>query len=107
MSGCHIRSDAESPPRRASTPFLVSDRWGYAPAGAWGRQEVYDLVDDPLATTDVAAEYPEVVADLHHLFMSHLVAHGAPPETLSLWKNAESRAGRAGSWAIDYPHQTL
>jgi len=107
VSGCHTRSDGEAPPRRASTPFLVTDRWGYAPAGAWGTPELYDLADDPLATTDVSAENRELVADLHQLFLSHLTAHKAPDDLVSLWGRAGTSGAGSGAWAIDYPHPTV
>ncbi len=103
VTGCFLAPDGSTPPRRASTPFLVTDRWGYAPVGAYGRPELYDLTGDPLAEHDVAADNPEVVGELHELFLAHLKEHRAPEEVLDLWRVPLEGDGGGGSWAIDYP----
>ena len=107
VSGCFARSDGTEPPHKASTPFLVTDRWGYAPVGARGAPELYDLSDDPLATTDLAAEHPDVLVELHELLLAHLSAHGASETTLSLWQSAGQGNTGSGSWAIDYSTREL
>ncbi len=73
-------------PARSSTPFVVTDRWGYAPVGAYGKPELYDLAADPLATDNVAAGNEGIAADLHDLFMDHLSAHQASERFLALWR---------------------
>jgi len=103
VTGCHVRVEGDAPPRRCSTPFLVTDRWGYAPVGALGRPELYDLAADPLAATDVARENASVVAELHGLLLQHLYDHGAPDPLLKLWECARSDPKSSGAWAIDYP----
>jgi hypothetical protein len=86
---------------------LVTERWGYAPVGAWGRPELYDLQVDPLAGTDIASEHASVVDDLHALFLDHLAAHRAPEALLSMWQDVPGRDGSGGLWAIDYPKDTI
>jgi len=87
VSGCHIRARDGQPPRKATTPFLVTDRWGYTPVGAYGRCELYDLASDPLAETDVVADHPDQIADLYDLLLSHLVDHAAPHQVVRIQIN--------------------
>ena len=101
VSGCHVRPANNVPPRKAVTPFLVTQEWGYAPVGARGRCELYDLRTDPLATTDVARDHPEVLIELHELLLTHLQEHGATEEMRCLWH--QDTLGAGGDWAIDYP----
>ena len=102
VSGCHVGAGGAAPPRKAVTPFLVTDRWGYAPVGALGRPELYDLSSDPLATSDVAAENGELLSELRDEFLSHLAAHGASKAFLSLWRTGSGGSTDGGAWAIDY-----
>jgi arylsulfatase A-like enzyme len=106
VTGCFVRAEGDARPRKACTPFLVTDRWGYAPVGARGTQELYDLTRDPLAETDVAGEHPRVVAALHGRFIAHLREHRAPEPTIALWHSAADEAAR-GSWAVDYPGEAV
>jgi hypothetical protein len=105
VSGCYVRPENNAPPRKATTPFLVTRQWGYAPVGARGRCELYDLHADPLATADVARDHPEVLAELHEMLLAHLEAHGATEEMRCLWH--EDALGAGGDWAIDYPRADL
>jgi arylsulfatase A-like enzyme len=102
VSGCHIQTEGSNPPRQASTPFLVTDRWGYAPVGAQGRPELYDLSVDRLAARDVAADHEAEVHGLHELFLQHLSKHGAPDEVMALWARSSGNETGGGAWAIDY-----
>ncbi|NOZ20907.1 MAG: sulfatase-like hydrolase/transferase [Planctomycetes bacterium] len=104
VSGCCVRSKEGKRPRKAVTPFLVTREWGYAPVGAYGRRELYDMTKDPLAANDIAAENEGVVAEMHELFLSHLREHGASEEFMALWGDAKEGAGE---WAIDYPDKTV
>ena len=83
VSGHHLAEQGAL--NRAVTPFLVTDRWGYAPVGAWGKPELYDLSVDPLAATNLVKD-SNLLIDLHELFIAHLSAHQASEEFLSLWK---------------------
>ena len=102
VSGCHVRAPGGMPPRKATTPFVVTDKWGYAPVGAYGRPELYDLTADPAAEQDVAADHARVVADLHDLFMQYLADYRAPEAFRSLWKDVPGQKPGEGKWAIDY-----
>lgn len=104
VSGCHAKAKGQERPRKAVTPFLVTDRWGYAPVGAYGRPELYDLTRDPLAAQDVAPDHGKMAAELHDLFLSHLSRHGASAECIALWGSAKEGGG---TWAIDYPEKVV
>jgi arylsulfatase A-like enzyme len=106
VSGCHIRTRDGQPPREAVTPFLVTDRWGYTPVGAYGRCELYDLEADPLAETDIAADHPEQIVELYELFLAHLGQHNASEDMLALWQRTGLDQA-TGTWAIDYPSKTV
>ena len=99
VSGCHIKS-SDSRPKRATTPFLVTEKWGYAPIGEVGLPELYDLTSDPLAKKNIAEGNLEILSELQQLFLSHLSDHKAPDNFLSLWKQNDRTS--SGSWAIDY-----
>jgi hypothetical protein len=86
---------------------LVTDEWGYAPVGAYGRSELYDLSGDPPAERDVAADHPQVVADLNNLFMQHLAEHGAGDAFRALWQDVPGQKPGQGKWAIDYDAGTI
>lgn len=106
VSGCCIKAEGDARPRKAVTPFVVTAKWGYAPVGAQGRQELYDLTADPLAETDVADGNEAVMAELHGLLVEHLREHNASDATIALWESAADEATK-GSWAIDYPEATI
>ena len=91
VSGSFIRGGGEGIPAEAVTPFLVTERWGYAPMGAEGQAELYDLTTDPLAETDLAADHADVVADLHERLLAHLAEHDAPEGALALWRGVGPR----------------
>ena len=103
VSGCNLKSPDSTPPRRSTTPFLVTDQWGYAPVGVHGKPELYELGVDPLATDDIADQNELIVNELHSLFISHLMQYQASEEFLSFWQKSPDNQVAGGSWAIDYP----
>ena len=102
VTGTHIGSRNGTVPRRATTPFLVTERWGYAPVGAYGTPELFDLTIDPIATNNLAEDNAALVTELHQLFMAHLLEHNVPENFLALWQELPTGDGR-GKWSIDYP----
>ncbi len=73
-------------PDNANTPVLYTEKWAYAPIGAAGRPELFDLDTDPLAEHDVAAENPKIVADLHAKLLGWLREMDAPPEAIEVFQ---------------------
>ena len=102
VSGCHIADPDGGLPRRATTPFLVTDQWGYAPVGADGRPELYDLSSDRLARNNIAAGQSDTLDDLHGLFLAHLAENNAPDDVVAIWSRSGGGGNLEGKWAIDY-----
>jgi len=106
VSGCRIRAkETGSIPRNATTPFLTTTKWGYAPVGANGTPELYDLSVDPMAANNIAADNEDVVKEMHELLISHLKEYNAPDDTLKCW-GKNPRLNADGTWAIDYGEET-
>ena len=103
VAGCCIQAQGEGRPKKCSTPFLVAGKWGYAPVGAYGKQELYDLTNDPLAAQDVAEGNEAVIAELHARFIQHLRDHCATDAFTALWERPEDGSQGLGAWAVDYP----
>ncbi|HIE29453.1 TPA: hypothetical protein EYP66_19465 [Candidatus Poribacteria bacterium] len=102
VSGCHLRTNQPGAiPRKATTPFLVTSKWGYAPVGANGAPELYDLSADAMAVDDIAVENEVVVKEMHELLISYLQEHNAPEDALNFW-GKNPRLDADGTWAIDY-----
>jgi hypothetical protein len=80
---------------------MVTRKWGYAPVGASGSPELYDLTVDPLAKDDLADQNGGIVREMHELFLAHLRDNDAPADALSCW-GANPRQSVDGTWAIDY-----
>lgn len=101
VSGSHIslKGSASGIPPSATTPFLVTKPWGYAPVGAGGAPELYDISKDPYATQDLAGDNRAVVKEMHGIFLQHLRDHNADDESLKMWESPGTGEGR---WAIDY-----
>jgi len=85
VAGSFAGAGAQQVPARASTPFVVTEKWGYAPIGAHGREELYDLAGDPLAEKDVAAAHPDILREMRGLLARHLQECDAPADAMNLW----------------------
>jgi len=109
VTGCYASPEDQSGlvPRKASTPFLTTYEWGYAPIGAQGSPELYNLVDDPLARNNVIADNLGVAREMQSLLHEHLLVHNAPPQTFELWQPLSQKDLPGGEWAIDYPRSEL
>lgn len=101
VSGCFATAEGGAPPRKCTTPFLTTSSWGYAPVGADGTPELFDLVDDPYAENNLMAEKGDLIPVLHELLVAHLEEHGAPDACRRLWSGA-ARGDADGKWAADY-----
>ena len=73
-------------PRECITPALYTDRWCYAPVGADGQAELYDLDDDPYAETNVAGQNGRIVRQLHGQFVAWLRDVDAPAGVVALFE---------------------
>jgi arylsulfatase A-like enzyme len=82
----------ETLPERAVTPFVVSKRFGYTPAGPDGRPELYDLAVDPLATVNVIDDYPTALREMHDRFLVYLHDHEVDEAQIGLWERHASAA---------------
>jgi len=100
VAGCFSRGKDGKVPAHCSTPFVVTERWGYTPIGATGKPELFDLEADPLAADNVIGEDPATARDLHALLAEHLKTCQAPGEVVDLW--TKSAGSGEGSWSIDY-----
>jgi hypothetical protein len=80
---------------------VVTEKWGYAPVGANGKPELYDLGSDPLADNDISAYNEDVVNEMHDLFISYMDDFDAPEDAMKCW-GRNPRLNADGSWAVDY-----
>jgi len=108
VTGCHLKPQpgAKTPRNKATTPFLITREWGYAPVGAEGLPELYDLRKDPQAETNVAPQRPAELRELHKLFLAHLREHQAPADVLALWEHTPEAAAQRKP-AADYDRPTF
>ncbi len=102
VSGCHILDCKSGIPRRATTPFLITEQWGYAPLGAYGENEIYHLSSDSLAENDLSQHNNNLIKELYHLFKEHLIQNHASEELISLWDKRRWQKPSGGKWATDY-----
>jgi arylsulfatase A-like enzyme len=88
IAASHIRGDGPKVGRwgKAVTPVLYTTRWAYAPVGAEGERELYDLDRDPGAARNVACRHPRVVEHLHAQLLGWLEGVGVPGEVAALFR---------------------
>lgn len=72
--------------KNATTPFLVTDKWGYTPVGQKGKAELYNLVEDQLAEHNIIKGNEKAACKLHEIFKDCLKREGATEEFISLWE---------------------
>jgi arylsulfatase A-like enzyme len=85
VSGSFSRGGPDALSANATTPFVVSGRWGYTPVGPTGDAELYDLQDDPFADTNVIAGNGNQAKEMREALVSHLQRHRASDTILKLW----------------------
>ena len=83
ISASFLRRDSDAWPSKRVTPVLYTDKWAYAPIGADGGCELYDLIGDPNTERNVAAEHPALVRDLHERLIAWLHEIDAPQEAIA------------------------
>lgn len=102
ICGCYTFSkEAGSVPAKASTPFVITSKWGYAPVGANGTPELYDLTIDPLAENDIASDNEDVVKQMHEKLIEYIKGHHPSENTLLCWSKSP-HLNTDGTWAVDY-----
>jgi arylsulfatase A-like enzyme len=67
-----------------TTPVLYTARWAYAPAGARGTPESYNVIRDPGAVKNLAGNHPWIVARHHAMLLNWLREMGAPEDTIAV-----------------------
>ena len=70
-------ADGAMPPESV-TPVLYTPEWAYAPVGAQGTPELYDLRSDAEAQHNIAPDNPARVAEMRDLFGTWLEQMDAP-----------------------------
>jgi arylsulfatase A-like enzyme len=75
-----------------NTPFVITDRWGFAPVGTKGKPELYDLKNDPRAEHSVYDDNRSTAKDLLDLFYEHLREANATEEVSEFWQDAVDAA---------------
>ena len=102
VSASHLRPQPSGGvDRKATTPFVATLDWGYAPVGSAGSAEVYDLRADPLAADNLIRTHRDQAAAMHELFLTYMREHGAPSEIVDAWQRAPERASDGRS-VVDY-----
>ena len=88
VSGGFLRltEDGRIPPK-ATTPVIYTEDWAYAPVGPERERQLFDLKADPYAETNIAADHPDRVKDLHERFTTWLQDLDSPTETLDLLRD--------------------
>ena len=75
-------------------PVLYTERWAYAPIGADGQRELYDLDIDPLAAKEIGFGRSDMLEKLHGQLVTWLNEIGVPPEQTARF-DGEDKARRA------------
>ncbi|MBN1350213.1 sulfatase [candidate division KSB1 bacterium] len=87
ISGCHFKPLNAAIPEKSNTPFLVTDRWGFAPIGAAGKPELFDLNEDALAARNIADNNRKLISELSTLFTDYLKSSNAPESMIRSFEN--------------------
>jgi arylsulfatase A-like enzyme len=77
-TGCFLRNKDGAVPAKATTPVVYTHKWAYAPIGAQGTAELFDLDVDPYAETNVIADHAEVAREMRDNLLQWLREIEAP-----------------------------
>lgn len=84
VSGSLLRlSEGGTLPKKCVTPVLYTKKWAYAPIGAEGQRELFDLEADPYGEKNVASTHPDVADSLHARLVAWLREMEAPEGALA------------------------
>ncbi len=86
IAASFLRVDRGARPSKWTTPVLYTEKWAYAPIGAQGERELYDLETDPYAEVNIASEHPDVVRSLHERLIAWLREIAAPQEVIAVFE---------------------
>ena len=86
ICGCYIRKKDGRIPSTAVTPVLYTEQWAYVPIGPNSEVELFDLTADPYGETNVAAEHPDIVKNLHGRLVQWLQDMDAPDEAVAVFE---------------------
>lgn len=75
-------------PDHTEPPVLYTERWAYAPLGAAGHSELYDLATDPLAESNVVGVHQDVAGNLHRRLLEWLRDTNVPSELIARLESA-------------------
>ena len=91
VAGTFVSPDEDGNcPAKSTTPWVTDGRWGFAPAGAHGPAELYDLAADPDAEHDVAQVNADIIEQLSAKLSAHLAEHSAEDQLIGCWKPGAS-----------------
>ena len=82
----HIQENGRCP-NNATTPFASDGRWGYAPVGAEGTPDFYDLKSDPWAEINVIKDLPGELSEMKRKFERHCGDADASSEVIVCWNS--------------------
>ena len=85
ISAGFLRTERGAQPSKWTTPVLYTEKWAYAPIGADGLPELYDLETDPYAERDLAGDHPTIVRELRERFVGWLHDIGAPEDAIAVF----------------------
>lgn len=85
ICGCFLRAPDGEVSETASTPVIYTERWAYVPIGPDGKPELYDIVTDPYAETNLIADHPDLAEVLHKQIKQWLQEIDAPEDAIAVY----------------------
>ena len=85
ISASYLRAERGAQPTKWTTPMLYTEKWAYAPIGAAGPPELYDLDADPYAEANLIGDHPDAFRQLHKRFIAWLREMRAPLDAIAVF----------------------
>ena len=79
----HLRLDENGQPKGTDTPMVYTQEWGYVPIGVDQQPELYRIIDDRYAETNLIQDHGDVAKKLHEQFVAWLKELDAPETALA------------------------